>query len=306
MLRHVGILTGSQLILNLGFSQIVPVMPMFAAEMGGHLGATGVGLVLSAPSAATLLLNVPLGRLADTVGRKPLMWAGTAITASGIALTAFCNSLWTLLPCRLLVGAGSASSMTGSSAFLADLSDSAPQHRAKLMGINQMIIGSVWVIGPALGGWLAETYGLRNSFLIAGAGAMLCSIGYTQLPETLKRVPHLEKKMEEREKEEKMEKTKSGATTKTGGGGGGRIMSHVKDWWCDVQPIIRSRNQQALIAQACVFPLRFSCFTTVVALHAHETFGAGPSKLLLLFLVFFLVLSCLFLSFLSHLASQYS
>lgn len=49
------------------------------------------------------------------------------------------------------------------------------------MGINQMIIGSVWVVGPALGGWLAETYGYRNSFIIAGVGAVLCSLGYTQV-----------------------------------------------------------------------------------------------------------------------------
>jgi len=60
------------------------------------------------------------------------MWAGTAITAIGTVATGFCGSLTTLIPCRLLVGAGSTASMTGSTAYIADLSDRAPQHRAKL------------------------------------------------------------------------------------------------------------------------------------------------------------------------------
>jgi len=49
LIKSIAILTGSQLVLNLGFSQIVPVMPLFAAQIGGHLGATGVGMVISAP-----------------------------------------------------------------------------------------------------------------------------------------------------------------------------------------------------------------------------------------------------------------
>ena len=91
---------------------MVPVIPLFAAQMGGHLGATGVGLVISAPSLATLLLNVPLGRLADTIGRKPLMWVGTAFTAVGTVATGFSGSLATMLPCRLLsdLGMGQAQS----------------------------------------------------------------------------------------------------------------------------------------------------------------------------------------------------
>ncbi len=57
--------------------------------------------------------------------------------------------------------------------------------------VNQAIAGSVWVIGPAVGGILAETYGYQNSFIIAGIGSALCSLGYSYLPETL----NLEKKM---------------------------------------------------------------------------------------------------------------
>lgn len=260
LIKHVGILTGSQLMLNMGFSQMVPVMPLFAAQMGGHLGATGVGMVLSAPSFATLLLNVPLGRLCDVVGRKPLMWAGTALTAAGTISTGFVGSLATLVPCRLLVGAGSSASMTGSGAYLADLSDRAPQHRARIMGLNQMIVGSVWVVGPAIGGWLAETYGYRNSFIIAGVGSALCSLGYMTLPETLQRP------------ETKVSEDGTADDKKS-------MYQHFKEWRKEVSEILECKNQQALIALACVFPIRYSAFATAVALHASSVMGGGPKEI---------------------------
>ena len=49
LVRQLAILTASQLVLNLGFTMIVPAMPLFAAEMGGHLGSTGIGMVIAAP-----------------------------------------------------------------------------------------------------------------------------------------------------------------------------------------------------------------------------------------------------------------
>ena len=221
LMKHVAILTGSQLMLNMGFSQVVPVLPLFAQQMGGHLGATGVGLIIAAPSITRLLFNIPLGRLCDKVGRKPLMWAGTGCTAIGTIATGFATSIETMLPWRLLVGIGSSSSMTGSTgmmywapytvplfltylkcrsalkayitfaalgstAYMQDLSDQAPEHRAKIMGFQGVVIGSVWIVGPALGGQLAEWYGYQNSFIIAGIGSALCSLGYRQLPETLR------------------------------------------------------------------------------------------------------------------------
>lgn len=262
LVKRMSILTSSQLVLNLGFAQMVPVIPLFAAQMGGHLGATGVGMVLSAPALANVLFNIPIGRLCDTIGRKPLMIAGTAMTAAGTSLTGLMGSLVTVIPCRLMVGGGSACSMTASSAYMADLSDRAPEHRAKIMGINQAVIGSMWVLGPALGGWLAEQYGYQNSFLIAGMGAALCSLGYTQLPETL-----------DRSKRPDVGRTSSRQPGE----------SVVTAWWRDVKPIMLDGNQQGLIALACVFPLRFACFSTAVALHASAVSGAGPKELGLMF-----------------------
>ena len=183
--RHVGVLVGSQVMLNIGVSQVVPVLPILAAEM--NLGATGIGALMAASSSARLALNLPLGKLCDTLGRKPLMQYGTLITAAGCVGTGFFmhSGLPAVLASRLLVGAGSASSMTGSSAMMADLTDRAPQHRAQMMALQSFVLSGVWVVGPACGGLLANTYGAQNSFYIAGVAVALCSFGYGRLPETL-------------------------------------------------------------------------------------------------------------------------
>ena len=134
--------------LNLGVAQVVPVLPIMGQQM--ELGATGLGILISVPSAARLALNIPLGRLADTVGRKPLMQYGTLCAAAGAAGTGLMMPLGlvAVVPFRLLVGAGSASSMTGSSAMMADLTDSAPAHRATIMGLQSTVLSGAWVRSP--------------------------------------------------------------------------------------------------------------------------------------------------------------
>lgn len=264
LIRDLAFLSGSQLMMNMGFSQMVPVMPVFAAQIGGGLGATGVGMVMSAPSFAMFFLNMPLGRVCDTYGRKPLMYAGTAMTAAGAFLTAFTGSIWTLVPCRLLVGAGICASSTGSSAYMADLTDRAPRHRAKIMGINMGVAGSVWLVGPAVGGWLAETYGMRNSFFIVSAGAAMCSLGYTRLPETLK-------------KGHKVSTSEDQGNLSSLSFASVRV--HFDRWLDDIRPLLASGNQQALVAMSAVPALRFSCFSTVVTHFATATIGAGTQDI---------------------------
>jgi MFS transporter, DHA1 family, multidrug resistance protein len=64
---------------NMGFGCVIPVLPLFAAQMG--MGAMGVGMILSAPSVSRVMLNMPFGEATDRFGRKPLMLAGQLTTA---------------------------------------------------------------------------------------------------------------------------------------------------------------------------------------------------------------------------------
>ncbi|KAL1530485.1 hypothetical protein AB1Y20_001387 [Prymnesium parvum] len=261
LVRHVATLVGSQIMLNLGVAQVVPVIPIFAQELG--LGASGVGVLIAAPSLARLALNLPLGKLADTIGRRPLMQYGTMAASLGAVGTGVCMpyGLVAVLPCRLVIGAGSAASMTGSSAMMADLTDRAPRHRATIMGMQSMVLSGAWVVGPIVGGWLADMYGTRNAFYAAGLGIGLCSLGYSTLPETLPSA-----------KASSISKQAAGAEK------GGTFPNTAS-----MLALLRSHNVQALSALSTSAALGQACFMSVVTLHARQVWEAGAADLGLMF-----------------------
>ena len=137
MTKAIAILTGSQFLSNAGFALMIPVLPQFASEIG--LGATGVGAILSAPALARVVMNIPLGKAADVYGRKPLLLCGSLLGSAGAILTAHAFSLATVLPARILTGAGSAALMTGASAYMADVTAKVPHQRAKVMGVQHTV-----------------------------------------------------------------------------------------------------------------------------------------------------------------------
>lgn len=217
----------------------------------------GVGAIISAPSFMRVLLNMKMGKLADEKGRKPLMVLGTLASAAGGIGTAFAGGLLTLLPFRLLVGMGSAASMAGSSAYMADLTSRAIEHRAKLLGVQQAVIACSFIAGPAIGGWLAELYDARTAFIVVGAAAAACSLGYSFLPETL--VVKKPKKGADAEKEEKEAKRKT---------------------WGQ---LLKNKSQQSIVTMQATLAMGYSCQLAVVPMHAADVWGATPGQLGLMF-----------------------
>jgi MFS family permease len=59
---------------------IIPILPLFASSVG--LESSGVGLIIALPSAAKLLLNLPVGYLVDTVGRRTPLVAVTVSSST--------------------------------------------------------------------------------------------------------------------------------------------------------------------------------------------------------------------------------
>ena len=179
--RQIAILSGSSFVANAGFGCIIPVLPSLSESLS--LGAVGVGVILSAPAAARVVLNVHLGALADEIGRRPLMIAGSALGAAGTFATGSAGSLLELVPARLLAGAGSAATLAGAQAYMADVTEGRGD-RGKLLGVQQAAVALGFIGGPALGGGLAEVLGPHALFHAVGVCNLLCVAGYALLPET--------------------------------------------------------------------------------------------------------------------------
>jgi MFS family permease len=113
-------------------------------------------------------LQILGGWLSDSLGRlRSIAMGSLAGVLSYVGLILAPTWQW------ILLGEGFASvtrSLIGPSfgAFIAE--QSAEQNRARVFGITETIFMVVGVVGPPLGGWLADTYGFR--IMLVGAGLL--------------------------------------------------------------------------------------------------------------------------------------
>lgn len=157
------------------FGAILPYLPLFLKEQA-HSSMFMIGLIASMYYVGTLLFSSPLGWLSDSLGRKPVMVGGVALTAVAMLLfTTTANPLWFIL-FRLLEGIGTAGLGPAGQAFIADIT---PEHdRSKAYGILTTAQYGGLIIGPALAPPLYHLAGGGQDgfYAIFYAGAALAAI----------------------------------------------------------------------------------------------------------------------------------
>ncbi len=110
-------------------------------------------------------VTIPLyGKLADLWGRKPILIAGTAVFLAGSALCASAWGMVSLVVFRGLQGLGAGSIMATVNTLAGDLYDL--EERGRVQGWLASVWGVSAVVGPALGGSLAQYASWRWIFLI--------------------------------------------------------------------------------------------------------------------------------------------
>ncbi|WP_239613701.1 MFS transporter [Cohnella mopanensis] len=164
-----------------GIGLVIPVMPKFMAEL--EISGSIVGLLVAAFSLTQLLFSPLAGRLSDSLGRKPIIVLGMIAFALSEWLFGAAQSTFVLFASRMLGGVGAALIMPAVMAYTADVTSSA--ERAKGMGFMNAAITTGFIIGPGIGGYLAE-FGIRVPFYAAAvAGAVAATITAFILPESL-------------------------------------------------------------------------------------------------------------------------
>jgi DHA1 family tetracycline resistance protein-like MFS transporter len=123
-----------------------------------------------------------LGSLADRFGRRPVLLTSLAGAAVDYLFMAFAPTLPLLWLGRVISGLSGAS-YTVASAYVADISDDG--NRSKNFGMIGAGFGLGFILGPAIGGWVAD-YGPQYAFLVAGGFNLLNFLfGLFVLPESL-------------------------------------------------------------------------------------------------------------------------
>ena len=123
-----------------------------------------------------------LGSLSDRFGRRPVLLISLAVMALDYVLMAVAGTIWLLLFGRILGGITAATHSTAS-AFMADISP--PEKKAQNFGMIAAAFGAGFVLGPVVGGLLAEL-GPRAPFWAAAILTIANFLfGYFVLPETV-------------------------------------------------------------------------------------------------------------------------
>lgn len=173
----------------LGIGLVIPVTPTIMNEL--NISGTVVGYMVSAFALAQLVVSPLAGRAVDKYGRKPLIVLGLLVFSISELLFGLGQSVEVLFVSRLLGGVSAAFIMPAVTAYIADITTL--KTRPKALGYMSAAISTGFIIGPGIGGFLAEIGTRLPFFFAAGFGlfAMFLSLFLLKEPERQKQEENL-------------------------------------------------------------------------------------------------------------------
>jgi MFS family permease len=161
------------------------ILPQFVTDRL-HLGsgwAYAAFLVISVVSGALLL---PVGRVADTRGRRVVIVVGLLIGALGFVLLPSVPAAGGLLAAAVLLGMAGAADSVAPGAVMGDV---VAGRGGTVVAVFQMSGDLGAVLGPVVAGWIADGAGYSASFAVSAAVCAVPVLAVLAAPETLRRRP---------------------------------------------------------------------------------------------------------------------
>ena len=178
------------LVIALGYSLILPVMPFYMENLGA--GGRELGWLTAVYALAQTVCAPFWGALSDRIGRKPIISIGIIGYSISLFLFGLASSFWTLFIARSLSGILSSATSVASLAYVGD--SSSEEERSKNMSQLGASMSVGVMMGPLLGGILAG-YSLALPFFTgAGISFIAFLLILTLLPESIERSGLTEKR----------------------------------------------------------------------------------------------------------------
>ncbi|MFX1559204.1 MAG: MFS transporter [Promethearchaeota archaeon] len=159
-------------ILQIGFGIVTPIFPFYIESLG--MAGIELGVLAASFAIARIIFAGPLGGLSDRVGRKPILLASLLGFAAANFVYAFAYDVIVMISARALEGAVSAGFFPAANAFVSDLTSI--KNRGTAMGYLSMGNMVGFIVGPALGGFLAQFLGIRMPFILAAIATLVTMI----------------------------------------------------------------------------------------------------------------------------------
>jgi predicted MFS family arabinose efflux permease len=156
-------------------------LPLYVTGPVGS-DAAGAGLAFGAFAVTALVLRPIAGRLTDTLGRRPLLFAGALLCAVCMIATGHASSLEVIVAIRLLFGVAEAAFFVASFAALADLAP--PTRIGEALSYNSLGLYVGITGGPLLAEILIRTGGYAAAWYGAAALAVVAAVVVLAIGET--------------------------------------------------------------------------------------------------------------------------
>ena len=155
-----------------------PVLPKIVSDLNGTDFYTWAVTIYLLTSTVT----VPIyGKLSDLYGRKPILMIGILLFLAGSALSGLSQEMWQLVLFRGIQGLGAGALFPIALAIIGDLFT--PAERGKYQGLFGLVFGTAFLAGPAIGGFLTDTFSWHAIFYVnLPIGAIALAVIWYLLP----------------------------------------------------------------------------------------------------------------------------
>jgi len=159
---------------------LIPELPAFLTQLGG---AEHKGYIISLFTLTALLSRPFSGKLADSIGRKPVIIFGGLVCTLCSLMYPILSSVFGFFLLRFVHGFSTGFTPTGQSAYVSDVIPS--DRKGEAMGLLGMTGSIGMAMGPAIGGLIAREFGLNMMFYFSSLCGLTAAAIVVSMKETL-------------------------------------------------------------------------------------------------------------------------
>ncbi len=175
------VVVGTSFIDRIGGTLLFPFFSLYITQKF-NVGMTQARIVLGTFSAFGLIGSMIGGALTDNFGRKSLILFGLVFSAISTLSLGLVNEFAVLLPLAVVIGLLSNMAGPAHQAMVADLLPE--DKRQEGFGILRVVANMSWIIGPTIGGFIANRSYFALFVLDAVISCIVAVIVFRYVPET--------------------------------------------------------------------------------------------------------------------------
>ncbi len=154
---------GTMILANIAAQMIFPLESLYVQELGASVEQ--VGMFFTVAAIAPLFLQILGGWFSDSAGRLTAIAIGSVCGSISYVFYILAPSWTWLLPSSILTAMAVAFVSPSFQAFIAE--ESTPETRGRVYGITSTMYMVVNIIGPVLGGAIAQGLSFRTMYVVA-------------------------------------------------------------------------------------------------------------------------------------------